>query len=95
MQLAHPGFEQLSGGGAGQGVHHHDGLRDLVLGEPPGQRGQHLVRVEVGARIRLVARLAEVEEVPGGVQVTVDGAIETEGGAKPAAVLQSVSRFYA
>lgn len=51
--------------------------------------------VKVGARIRLVARLAEVEEVPGGVQVTVDGAIETEGGAKPAAVLQSVSRFYA
>ncbi|MFF7559022.1 MaoC family dehydratase [Streptomyces pseudovenezuelae] len=51
--------------------------------------------VKVGSRIRLVAKLAEVEEVPGGVQITVDGAIEIEGGAKPAAVLQSLSRFYA
>ncbi|TXS54469.1 MaoC family dehydratase [Streptomyces sp. uw30] len=51
--------------------------------------------VKVGSRIRLVGRLAEVEEVPGGVQVAVDGTIEIEGGAKPAAVLQSLSRFYA
>ena len=51
--------------------------------------------VKVGSRIRLVAKLTEVEEVPGGVQITVDGAIEIEGGAKPAAVLQSLSRFYA
>jgi acyl dehydratase len=49
--------------------------------------------VKVGSRIRLTARLAEVEEVPGGVQITVDGAVEIEGGAKPAAVLQSLSRF--
>jgi acyl dehydratase len=51
--------------------------------------------VKVGARIRLAARLAEVEDVPGGVQIAVDGTIEIEGGAKPAAVLQSLSRFYA
>ena len=51
--------------------------------------------VPVGSRIRLLARLASVEEVPGGVQVTVDGTVEIEGGAKPAAVLQSMSRFYA
>ncbi|MET8168028.1 MaoC family dehydratase [Streptomyces sp. NPDC005329] len=51
--------------------------------------------VKVGSRIRLVAKLTEVEEVPGGVQITVDGAVEIEGGAKPAAVLQSLSRFYA
>ncbi|USQ84438.1 MaoC family dehydratase [Streptomyces phaeoluteigriseus] len=51
--------------------------------------------VKVGSRMRLTARLAEVEEVPGGVQITVDGAIEIEGGVKPAAVLQSLSRFYA
>jgi acyl dehydratase len=50
--------------------------------------------VPVGSRIRLTARLASVEDVAGGVQVTVDGTIEIEGGAKPAAVLQSVSRFY-
>jgi acyl dehydratase len=51
--------------------------------------------VKVGSRIRLTAKLAEVEEVPGGVQITVEGAIEIEGAAKPAAVLQSLSRFYA
>lgn len=51
--------------------------------------------VKVGSRIRLVGRLADVEEVPGGVQITVDGTIEIEGAGKPAAVLQSLSRFYA
>ncbi|NEE14185.1 MaoC family dehydratase [Streptomyces sp. SID7499] len=51
--------------------------------------------VKVGSRIRLTARLAEVEDVPGGVQITVEGAIEIDGNTKPAAVLQSLSRFYA
>jgi acyl dehydratase len=51
--------------------------------------------VKVGSRIRLVAKLAEVEDVKGGVQITVDGTIEIEGAPKPAAVLQSLSRFYA
>ncbi|RSM90963.1 enoyl-CoA hydratase [Streptomyces sp. WAC 01325] len=50
--------------------------------------------VKVGSRIRLVGTLAEVEEVPGGVQITVDGTIEIEGATKPAAVLTSLSRFY-
>jgi acyl dehydratase len=50
--------------------------------------------VKVGSRIRLVGKLSEVEEVPGGLQITVDGTIEIEGGSKPAAVLQSLSRFY-
>ncbi|MEU2908616.1 MaoC family dehydratase [Streptomyces massasporeus] len=51
--------------------------------------------VKVGSRIRLTAKLAEVDEVPGGAQITVEGAIEIEGATKPAAVLQSLSRFYA
>jgi acyl dehydratase len=50
--------------------------------------------VKVGSRVRLVASLTAVDEVPGGAQITVDGTIEIEGGAKPAAVLQSLSRFY-
>ncbi|WP_409467841.1 MaoC family dehydratase [Streptomyces sp. HC307] len=50
--------------------------------------------VPAGSRIRLVARLAAVDDVPGGAQITVDGTIEIEGGAKPACVLQSVTRFY-
>ena len=51
--------------------------------------------VKVGSRIRLIGKLSLVEEVPGGLQITVDGTIEIEGGTKPAAVLQSLSRFYA
>ncbi|MBW8795274.1 MAG: MaoC family dehydratase [Streptomyces sp.] len=51
--------------------------------------------VKAGSRIRLAGRLTEVEDVPGGVQIAVDGTIEIEGGTKPAAVLQSLSRFYA
>ncbi|MEJ8671990.1 MaoC family dehydratase [Streptomyces sp. MS1.AVA.1] len=50
--------------------------------------------VKAGSRIRLVGKLAEVQEVPGGVQVAVDGTIEIEGGTKLAAVLTSLSRFY-
>ncbi|MFJ3417396.1 MaoC family dehydratase [Streptomyces sp. NPDC086082] len=51
--------------------------------------------VKAGSRIRLVAKLASVEDVPGGVQIAVEGTIEIDGGPKPAAVLQSLSRFYA
>lgn len=51
--------------------------------------------VKVGSRIRLVAKLATVEDVPGGVQIAVDGTVEIDGAGKPAAVLQSLSRFYA
>jgi len=51
--------------------------------------------VTVGSRIRLVAKLASVEDVPGGVQIAVDGTMEIDGGGKLAAVLQSLSRFYA
>ncbi|MGC5617221.1 MaoC family dehydratase [Georgenia sp. Z1491] len=51
--------------------------------------------VLVGSRIRMAATVAGVEEVGGGgLQITVDGAIEIEGGAKPAVVLQGLYRFY-
>ncbi|MGW3430877.1 MaoC family dehydratase [Streptomyces melanosporofaciens] len=50
--------------------------------------------VRAGSRLRLAARLASVEDVPGGVQITVDGTIEADDGTKPAAVVQSLSRFY-
>ncbi|MFJ9415330.1 MaoC family dehydratase [Streptomyces sp. NPDC101227] len=52
--------------------------------------------VKAGSRIRLVAHLASVDDVPGdGVQLAVDGTLEIEGGPKPAAVLRSLTRFYA
>lgn len=51
--------------------------------------------VKVGDRIRLTAVIAEVIEVPGGVQVVIDETIEIEGGSKPALIARSLQRFYA
>lgn len=51
--------------------------------------------VPVGTRVRATASIAEVTEVKGGWQLTVDVTIETEGGTKPAVVARSLQRFYA
>ncbi|MFI7103090.1 MaoC family dehydratase [Streptomyces sp. NPDC050161] len=50
--------------------------------------------VPVGSRLRATARIAEVTEVPGGVQLTTTVTIEREGGDKPVCVAEAVSRFY-
>ena len=50
--------------------------------------------VPVGARIRLVATLLDVEDVKGGVQVTASGVIERAGSDKPVCVLESLTRLY-
>jgi acyl dehydratase len=50
--------------------------------------------VPVGSRIRLTATLLEVEEVKGGLQLTVGGVIEREGSDKPVCVLESLTRLY-
>ncbi|MFI7124798.1 MaoC family dehydratase [Nonomuraea sp. NPDC050153] len=52
--------------------------------------------VRVGARIRLAAKVAEVEDVPGdGVQMLCDFTVEIDGVAKPACVARTVYRHYA
>lgn len=51
--------------------------------------------VKAGARVRATANIAEVTEIPGGYQLTVDVTIEAEGGTKPAVVARSLQRFYA
>lgn len=51
--------------------------------------------VKVGAKIRMTAVVAEVEEVRGGYQLVIDATIEIEGGEKPAVVARSLQRFYA
>ncbi|MDT0458815.1 MaoC family dehydratase [Streptomyces sp. DSM 41527] len=50
--------------------------------------------VPVGSRLRATARISEVTEVPGGVQLATVVTIEREGGDKPVCVAESVSRFY-
>ncbi len=51
--------------------------------------------VKVGARIRMNAVIAEITEVQGGCQLTVDQTIEVEGGTKPAVAARALYRFYA
>jgi acyl dehydratase len=49
--------------------------------------------VLVGSRIRAGAELADVTDVPGGIQTRVLITIEIEGGDKPACVIESLSRW--
>ena len=49
--------------------------------------------VLVGSRIRARATLTDVADVAGGVQTTILITVEIEGGAKPACVVESISRF--
>jgi len=49
--------------------------------------------VPVGARIRAVGQITEVETLPDSVQVVVRVTVEIEGGGKPACVADTVSRF--
>ena len=51
--------------------------------------------VKVGARISMNAVIAEITEVQGGYQLTVDQTIEVEGGTKPAVAARALYRFYA
>jgi acyl dehydratase len=51
--------------------------------------------VPAGARIRLTGKLTSADDVPGGVQITAEVAIEIENGSKPACVAQPVLRYYA
>jgi acyl dehydratase len=50
--------------------------------------------VPVGSKVRATATLAAVDEIEGGVQVTVDAVIERDGAAKPACVAQPIFRLY-
>ena len=50
--------------------------------------------VPVGARLRMSAELVALEEVRGGVQLTVRATLATEGAAKPSCVAAVVYRYY-
>jgi acyl dehydratase len=49
--------------------------------------------VPVGSRVRGGAELLEVTDVPGGIQTIMKITIEIEGAAKPACVIEAVSRW--
>jgi acyl dehydratase len=50
--------------------------------------------VPVGSNLRIGAALAQVDEIAGGAQVTIDLTFEVEGADKPACVAQAVYRYY-
>ena len=51
--------------------------------------------VPVDTRVRARGELLDAKEVPGGVQATVRVTIEREGGDKPAAIVDTISRYLA
>ncbi len=51
--------------------------------------------VPVGSKLRGRGEILDAKEVPGGVQTTVRITIEREGGDKPAAVVDAISRYLA
>jgi acyl dehydratase len=48
----------------------------------------------VDSRLRMRATLASVDDVPGGVQLTITQTFEREGEEKPVCVAESVARMY-
>ncbi|MGX5656883.1 MaoC family dehydratase [Geodermatophilus nigrescens] len=50
--------------------------------------------VPVGSRVRLSAGLKDVQEVAGGLQLTLAAVIEREGGDKPVCIAEPVFRYY-
>ena len=48
-----------------------------------------------GSKIRATATLAALDEINGGVQITIDAVIECDGSDKPVCVAQPIFRFYA
>jgi acyl dehydratase len=48
----------------------------------------------VGGSVRMRAKLASVDEVPGGAQLVTELTFEREGGDKPVCVAESLSRVY-
>lgn len=50
--------------------------------------------VPVGSNLRLGVKLVDVEEIPGGVQTTMEFTFEVEGASKPSCVAEIIFRSY-
>ncbi len=58
-------------------------------------KARFIAPVIAGSRVRASGEIVSVTEVPGGAQAVIRLTIELEGSAKPAAVVDTVSRFLA
>ncbi len=50
--------------------------------------------VPVGSKVRMRATLSKVDDVSGGLQITITQTFEVEGGEKPVCVAESLTRAY-
>jgi acyl dehydratase len=50
--------------------------------------------VPVGSKVRLTATLKDVEQVAGGLQITLTAVVGREGGEKPVCIAEPVYRYY-
>ena len=50
--------------------------------------------VPVDSKVRMHAKLAELEEIPGGAQMIMELTFEREGGDKPVCVAETLARVY-
>jgi acyl dehydratase len=48
----------------------------------------------VGSRVRMHAKLKELQDIPGGAQITVEVTFEREDGDKPVCVAETLARVY-
>ena len=48
----------------------------------------------VGSRVRMHAKLKDLQDIPGGAQMTVEVTFEREGGDKPVCVAETLARVY-
>jgi acyl dehydratase len=58
-------------------------------------KARFITPVPAGGRVRGTGEIVSASEIPGGAQVVVRITIELEGAAKPAAVVDTVSRYLA
>jgi acyl dehydratase len=49
----------------------------------------------VGSKVRLTVKLASLQEIPGGAQITLELTFERDGGEKPVCVAETLARVYA
>jgi len=48
----------------------------------------------VGDRVRMTAKLADLQDIPGGAQITLELTFEREGAGKPVCVAETMARLY-
>jgi acyl dehydratase len=70
-------------------------LEGFLLGVNYGvNRVRFPAPMPVGGRVRMRAKLLSAEEVPGGLQLTVEQTFEREGGEKPVCVAEALTRVF-